>query len=94
MGLASLQPGKAKHEAACAVARKLLTYAYHILRGDPTPNREAEKFYRRKLIRFCGTLGKERVKELGYKKYDDFAEAHVQRIYAGLPPTDSAKTWK
>lgn len=86
--------GKAKHEAACAVARKLLTYAYHILRGDPTPNREAEKFYRRKLIRFCGTLGKERVKELGYKKYDDFAEVHVQRIYAGLPPTDSAKTWK
>ena len=86
--------GKAKHEAACAVARKLLTYAFHILRGDPTPNREAEKFYRRKLIRFCGALGKERVRKLGYGRYDDFAEVHVRRVYADLPPADPAKTWK
>lgn len=86
--------GKERNEVVCAVARKLLTYAFHILRGDPTPNREAEKFYRRKLIRFCGNLGKARIKELGFKKYDDFAEVHVRRVYAGLPPADLAKAWK
>lgn len=86
--------GKPKNKATSAVARKLLTYAWHILRGDPTPNREAEKFYRRKLVRFCGVPGKKRLKELGYPKREDFAEKHTSRVYAGLPPASPEKAWK
>ena len=78
--------GKPKNKAASAVARKLLTYAWHILRGDPTPNREAEKLYRRKLVRFCGVLGRRRIGELGFAGREDFADRHVARVYAGLPP--------
>lgn len=77
--------GKSKNKAACAVARKLLTYAWHVLRGDPTPSREGEKFFRRKLVRFCGVLGSRRVRELGFARRDDFAEKHARRIYADLP---------
>jgi len=86
--------GKPKNKATSAVARKLLTYSWHILRGDPTPNREAEKFYKRKLIRFCGVLGKKRIKELGFSKREDFANKHVTRVYAGLPPASAKKAWK
>ena len=83
-GWRMLNRGKPKNKVACAIGRKLLTYAWHIMRGDPTPNREGEKFYRRKLVRFCSVLGKERMKELGFEKRDAFAEFHASKIYAGL----------
>ncbi len=56
-GWRMLNKGKPKNKVACAIGRKLLTYAWYIMRGDPTPNREGEKFYRRKLVRFCSVLG-------------------------------------
>jgi transposase len=76
--------GKPKNKVVCAIARKLITYAWHILHHDPTPNCEAEKFFNRKLVRFCGVLGKERLRELGYTKREDFANKHTHRLYAGL----------
>lgn len=85
-----INSGKPRNKAVCAVARKLLTYAWHILHGDPTPSREAEKFFRRKLVRFCGTLGARRIKELGFARRELFAERHVARLYSHLPQEPAA----
>lgn len=78
--------GKARNEVVCAIARKLVTYAWHILRGDPTPNRECEASYRRKLGLFCRKqkLTAE-LKKQGYKTIAAFVDAQVNRIYSGLP---------
>ena len=81
-----LRRGKPKNKAACAVGRKLLTYAWHVMRGDPTPNRTGEALFRRKLARLCSVPGKGRVAELGFASRQAFAEHHASRIYAGLPP--------
>ena len=86
--------GKARNEVACAIARKLVTYAWHILRGDPTPNRECEASYRRKLNLFCRRqkLTAE-LKKQGYKTIVAFVDAQVNQIYSGLPefkPENSA----
>ena len=86
--------GKARNEVVCAIARKLVTYAWHILRGDPTPNRECEASYRRKLGFFCTRLKLlKEVKKQGYKTIAAFIDAQVEQIYSGLPefkPANSA----
>ena len=77
--------GKHKNKAACAVGRKLLTYAWHIMRGDPTPNREDEAFFKRKMKRFFSVLGAKRMKELGYASAQDFADKKAEPLYGHLP---------
>lgn len=77
--------GKARNKVVCAVGRKLTVYSWHIMRGDPTPNREGEALFRRKMIRFCTSIGKRRLREMGYGARSDFADRHVKRIYANLP---------
>ena len=81
--------GKVRNEVACAIARKLVTYAWHILRGDPTPNRECEASYLKKLDLFCkkSKLLKE-IKKQGYKTRTEFITAQANRIYSGLPPIE------
>ena len=81
--------GKHKNKAACAVGRKLLTYAWHIMRGDPTPNREDEEFFKRKMKRFYSVLGAKRMKELGYSSTKNFADKLAEVIYGHLPKAES-----
>ena len=77
--------GKERNKVVCAVGRKLTVYSWHIMRGDPTPNREGEALFRRKMLRFCTSIGKRRLREMGYMARNDFADKHVKRIYANLP---------
>lgn len=84
--------GKNKNVAACAVGRKLLTYAWHIMRGDPTPNRENEDFFKRKMIRFYSELGAKRMRDLGYRSAKDFAEKKAAELYGGLPKVETTPT--
>ena len=77
--------GKERNKVVCGVARKLTVYSWHIMRGDPTPNREGEALFRRKMIRFATDIGKNRLRELGYKSRSEFADKHVQRLYGALP---------
>lgn len=77
--------GKTRNKVVCAVARKQTLYAWHIMRGDPTPNRENEDFFRRKMIRFAGDLGKARVRSAGFGSRAEFAERHIRRLYGHLP---------
>ena len=75
------------NKVVCAVARKLLTYIWHVLRNDPTPNREEEELFKRKLIRFGSKLGKANLIELGYSNRTEFAEKYTSIIYSHLPPS-------
>lgn len=83
--------GKERNKVVCGVARKLSVYSWHVMRGDPTPNREGEALFRRKMIRFATDIGKNRLRELGYKSRSEFADRHVQRLYGALPKESEDK---
>ena len=57
------------------------------LRGDPTPNRHSEAFFKRKMRAFHQVIGAKRMHELGYGTRDQFAEAQSKLIYGSLPDT-------
>lgn len=84
-GWAMVNRGKPRNKAVCAVGRKLVTYAWHIMRGDPTPNRDGEPMFRRKMARLYSELGRERMRELGYPTRAAFAGAMAARFYGALP---------
>ena len=89
-GMRLVLRGKHKNKAACAVGRKLLTYAWHIMRGDPTPNREDEAFFKRKMKRFFSVLGAKRMKELGYASARDFADKQAEALYGHVPEAETS----
>ena len=90
-GWRMINRGKPKNKVCCAIGRKLITYAWHILRGDPTPNREGEDVFKRKMLRFYSVLGKQRMIELGYSTRADFASSMSARFYGHLPESIKAK---
>ena len=84
-GWTMINRGKSRNKVVCAIGRKLLTYSWHILRGDPTPNRHSEEFFKRKMRTFHQTIGAKRMHELGFGTRDQFAEAQAKLIYGNLP---------
>jgi hypothetical protein len=79
--------GKSRNKVVCAIGRKLLTYSWHILRGDPTPNRHSEEFFKRKMQAFHQVIGAKRMHELGFGTRNQFAEAQAELIYGKVPMT-------
>ena len=90
-GWAMINRGKPRNKVACAIGRKLITYGWHILRGDPTPNRDSEAFFKRKMRGFHQTIGAKRMHEVGHGTRDEFAETQARLIY-GDPPEAGTKT--
>ena len=86
-GWAMVNRGKPRNKVVCAIGRKLLTYSWHILRGDPTPNRHSEAFFKRKMRSFHQTIGAKRMHELGLGTRDQFANAQAKLIYGSMPET-------
>ena len=86
-GWAMVNRGKPRNKVVCAIGRKLLTYSWHILRGDPTPNRHSEAFFKRKMRSFHQTIGAKRMHELGLGTRDQFADAQAKLIYGSMPET-------
>ena len=86
-GWAMVNRGKPRNKVVCAIGRKLLTYGWHILRGDPTPNRHSEAFFKRKMRSFHQTIGAKRMHELGLGTRDQFADAQAKLIYGSMPET-------
>ena len=92
-GWAMINRGKPRNKVACAIGRKLLTYGWHIMRGDPTPNRDSEAFFKRKMRTFHQEIGAKRMHELGLGTRNQFADAQAALIYGDLPEaTVSAAT--
>ena len=82
--------GKPRNKVACAIGRKLLVYGWHILREDPTPNRDDEAFFKRKMRTFHQEIGAKRMHELGHGTRDEFADAQAGLVYGKLPKTEIA----
>lgn len=81
--------GKPKMKVTCAIGHKLLTYAWHVMRGDPTPNRDSELMFMRKLVRLCRVAGEKRLMGVGYASRKDFYKEMANRIYGHLPKADA-----
>ena len=88
-GWAMFHRGKPWNKVVCAIGRKLLTYAWHILRGDPTPNRHNEAFFARKMMTLHMRVGAKRMRELGFGSSKDFAQKACMDIYGTLPPINA-----
>ena len=84
--------GKARNKVVCAIGGKLATYAWHIMRGDKTPNRDGEALFRRKMVEFYSDIGKKRMRELGYGSRQEFASFWVKEFYGHLPQDPPKET--
>jgi len=80
--------GKLYNKVVMAVARKVVTYAWHILKGHETPSRETEALFKRKLRLLYHDYGKSEMQKLGYDSNSDFAEKIAKPLYAHLSDGD------
>lgn len=79
-----LARGKLYNKVVMAVARKVITYAWHMLMGHETPSRESEALFKRKLCILYRKYGKERMQKLGYERNSFFVSAIAEPLYAHL----------
>lgn len=83
--------GKPYNVAVAALARKMTIKAWHIMMGNPVPDREEEKSFNLKLQKLAYASGKESIKNLGYKTAVQFADDLCRRHYAHLPEKEASK---
>lgn len=72
---------KGRNLAAFAVARKLVTAIWYLLKGFFTPLTEETPVLRRKLFELAKEIGVKRVRELGYKHSGDFRDRKMQVLF-------------
>ena len=80
-----LASGKEYNKVCMAAARKVVTYAWYILNGVPSPNRDMQAFYERKLGASYAEVGREAMAEFGYPTRSSFVKAVSAEVYAHLP---------
>jgi hypothetical protein len=86
-----LASGKEYNKVCMAAARKVVTYAWYILNGVPSPNRDMQAFYERKLARAYGEVGRDEMAKLGFPTRATFVKALSAEVFAHLPnPTPAA----
>ncbi|KWW27045.1 MAG: Transposase IS116/IS110/IS902 family protein, partial [bacterium P201] len=84
-GWSMINRGKPRNKVVCAIGHKLVLYAFHIMRGDPTPNRDGEAFFKRKMVGLHREIGAARMHELGFGTRGQFASAQAKLVYGSLP---------
>ena len=84
-----LASGKEYNKVCMAAARKVITYAWYILSGVPSPNRDMQDFYERKLNSAYGEVGRETMTEFGYPTRLSFVKSVSAEVYAHLPDRSS-----
>ena len=84
-GWSMINRGKPRNKVVCAIGHKLVLYAFHIMRGDPTPNRDDEAFFKRKMRALYQGVGTRRMHELGHGTRAQFASAQARLVYGSLP---------
>ena len=84
-----LASGKDYNKVCMAAARKVITYAWYILSGVPSPNRDMQDFYERKLERSYSEVGRETMTAFGYPTRSSFVKAVSAEVYAHLPEQPS-----
>jgi len=81
--------GKEYNKVCLAAARKVVTYAWYILNGVPSPNRDLQAFYERKLDSAYGEVGRDEMTKLGFPTRSSFVEAVSAEVYGHLSETSS-----
>lgn len=71
---------KGRNPAAAAVARKLATAVWHLLKGHFTPLLELDGHLRIKLTKIATLVGKDRLRADGYKDRKSFVQALFEAI--------------
>jgi transposase len=71
---------RGKHVATIAVARKMLTAVWYLLRGFKPEVTEATSHITIKLGKIAGAIGAQRLPKLGYEKRCDFIEEKVNYV--------------
>ena len=80
-----LASGKDYNKVCMAAARKVITYTWYILSGVPSPSRDMQDFYERKLGMSYAEVGRATMAELGYPTRSSFVKAVSVEAYAHLP---------
>ena len=76
--------GKMRNVVVAALARRMAVVLWHALMGHPTPCREPEANFRRKLAGVGRNAGVARLKALGFASVRDYVSAIADPIYAHL----------
>jgi len=71
---------KHRNHAAAAIARKLAVSIWHLLKGHYTPLEEAGKHLHTKLLKLSTVIGKEGLKNLGFKNRESFVDDQIKKI--------------
>ena len=71
---------KNRNTAAAAVARKLTTAIWYLLKGHFTPLLEMDDHLKTKLLKLATLLGKQSLKQMGFNKRDEFAQHQFNLI--------------
>lgn len=71
---------KGKHVACIAVARKMLTAVWYLLRGFKPEVKEANSHITIKLGKIAGAIGAKRLPKLGYEKRGEFIEEKMKYV--------------
>lgn len=66
---------KGYQKAIVALARKMVCYLFHALRGDPCPNLETPQGYETKLQKIASCLGKSTLKSRGFATQRDWIDS-------------------
>ena len=78
--------GKPRNLVVCALARKMLVALWHALMGHPTPSREAEDCFRRKLALLAGHVGKARIRAMGFSGTSDYVNTVADSLTSTPSP--------
>ena len=62
------------------------------MRGDPTPNRDNEELFKRKMRGLHQKIGAGRMHELGHGTREQFADAQAKLVYGSLPESAASAT--
>jgi transposase len=74
---------KGRNIAVVAVARKMVTALWYLLRGLFTPLTEATPHLQRKIRVLAEELGINAIREMGYRRYQDFVASRMELLMKG-----------
>lgn len=82
---------KPRNVSIVALARKMTTYAWHVLMGHPSPMKEAPKAFKMKMLKLATILGRDHVRQAGFKNASAFVESLTEQVF-GPPPAQPTGT--
>ena len=84
-----LASGMDYNKVCMAAARKVVTYAWYILKGVPSPNRDMQSFYELKLASVYSEVGRLEMTKKGYPNRRTFVRVISEEVYGHLPAMTS-----